>query len=82
MSVETAREICAKLPESVEKIRVFVDPGVDPGRSLLNAGLRRLNVSAEGIAGGRGSAIKLNIIPCDARLYGGISKELFQRSRS
>ena len=37
VTVETAREIVAKLPESVEKIGVFVDPGADLS-TFLNAG--------------------------------------------
>jgi phosphoribosylanthranilate isomerase len=39
VTVETAREICAKLPESVEKIGVFVGNDGDPIRVMLNAGL-------------------------------------------
>jgi phosphoribosylanthranilate isomerase len=40
VSVETVREICSKLPESVERVGVFVDgSGPDPGRAMLSAGL-------------------------------------------
>jgi phosphoribosylanthranilate isomerase len=40
VSVETAREICGKLPESVEKIGVFVTGGsIEPLDALLEAGL-------------------------------------------
>ncbi len=40
VSVETAREICSKLPEGVEKVGVFVDEsGPDPARAMLSAGL-------------------------------------------
>jgi phosphoribosylanthranilate isomerase len=40
VSVETAREICAKLPESVEKVGVFVSGlGPDPDMTILSAGL-------------------------------------------
>ena len=39
VTVETAREICAKLPESVEKVGVFVGSDGDPLRVIWNAGL-------------------------------------------
>jgi phosphoribosylanthranilate isomerase len=40
VSVETAREISSRLPESVEKVGVFVSgSGPDPGRAILSAGL-------------------------------------------
>ena len=54
VSVETAREIVEKLPESVEKIGVFVGPDVDPAIILMEAGLTgtQLYFSAEGVAGG------------------------------
>ncbi len=57
VTVETAREICARLSEEVEKIGVFVDPEVDPGKTLLKSGLTGIQsyVSAAGVAGSRGS---------------------------
>ena len=39
VSVDTAREIVAKLPQDVEKIGVFVDPDSDPMDVLREAGL-------------------------------------------
>jgi phosphoribosylanthranilate isomerase len=53
VSVETAREISERLPESVEKIGVFVEPDADPISVLMQAGLTGTQsyVSAEGVAG-------------------------------
>jgi len=53
VSVETAREIVAKLPESVEKIGVFVTPDADPVDVFLRVGLTGTQsyISAEGVAG-------------------------------
>jgi phosphoribosylanthranilate isomerase len=40
VSVETAREICAELPEVMDKVGVFVNgSGPDPSRVMLSAGL-------------------------------------------
>jgi phosphoribosylanthranilate isomerase len=81
VSVETAREIVEKLPERVEKIGVFVDPRVDPGSTLLNAGLTGAQsyVSAEGVAGSRGStkAIGRNLLPYNARFMMAFPMSLF-----
>lgn len=57
VSVETAREIVEKLPESVEKIGVFVDPDAEPLHVLLATGLSgtQLYFSRDGIAGCRAS---------------------------
>jgi phosphoribosylanthranilate isomerase len=53
VSVETARQIVEKLPESVEKIGVFVGPDQDPLEVLLQTGLTgtQCYFSAEGVAG-------------------------------
>jgi phosphoribosylanthranilate isomerase len=53
VTVETVREIVGKLPESVEKIGVFVGAREDPIDVLLRAGLTgtQCYISAEGIAG-------------------------------
>ena len=53
VSVDTAREIVEKLPESVEKIGVFVDPDLDPMDVLREAGLTGTQsyISRQGIAG-------------------------------
>jgi len=55
VTVETAREIVRKLPESVEKVGVFVSGGgVDPFDVLRDAGLTGVQIypSAGGSAGG------------------------------
>jgi phosphoribosylanthranilate isomerase len=53
VAVETVREICEKLPESVEKIGVFVEPDMNPITVLLQTGLTGTQsyVSGEGVAG-------------------------------
>lgn len=53
VTVDTAREICEKLPESVEKVGVFVGADADPLNVLLQAGLTgtQCYISAEGVAG-------------------------------
>jgi phosphoribosylanthranilate isomerase len=55
VSVERAREIVEKLPETVEKIGVFVDQDADPNGVLLEAGLTGTQsyLSEEGVAGSR-----------------------------
>ncbi len=71
VSVETAREIVAKLPESVEKIGVFVGEKEDPVESLLRGGLTgtQLYVSTEGVAGSKASskAIGVPLLPARFR---------------
>ena len=56
VSVETAREIVEKLPESVEKVGVFVNPEADPVRVMVDAGLTGTQsyISTEGFAGSKG----------------------------
>ena len=53
VTVETVRQICEKLPESVEKIGVFVEPEMNPITVLLQTGLTGTQsyVSGEGVAG-------------------------------
>jgi phosphoribosylanthranilate isomerase len=67
VSVETAREIVAKLPISVEKVGVFVGPDEDPLNALLQAGLTgtQCYVFADGIAGSnaRNKAIGASLLP-------------------
>ncbi|MGA9979540.1 MAG: phosphoribosylanthranilate isomerase [Candidatus Sulfotelmatobacter sp.] len=57
VSVEVAREIVGKLPESVEKIGVFVGSDEDPIDVLLQTGLTgtQCYISAEGVAGSNAS---------------------------
>jgi len=73
ITVEAAREIAERLPESVEKIGVFVNGGeVDPVDVLLHAGLTGTQTyfSVEGGAGRGGctKAIGASLLPKRARL--------------
>jgi phosphoribosylanthranilate isomerase len=67
VTVETAREIVEKLPESVEKIGVFVGPEEDPINVLLQTGLTGTQsyISAGGVAGSnaRNRAIARDCLP-------------------
>ena len=71
VTVETAREIVQKLPESVEKIGVFVSESDNPVDALLRAGLTgtQLYVSTEGVAGSKASptAIGVPLLPARFR---------------
>jgi phosphoribosylanthranilate isomerase len=60
VTVEAAREIVGKLPESVEKVGVFVGPDEDPMNVLRQTGLTgtQCYISAEGIAGSGASRNK------------------------
>src|ERR1051326_843509 len=67
VTVETAREIVGKLPESVEKVGVFVGPDEDPINALRQARLTATQcyISAEGIAGSnvRTKAMGMSLAP-------------------
>ncbi len=67
VSIETAREIVRKLPESVEKIGVFVGPDEDPINVLLETRLTgtQCYISVEGVAGSnaRNKAIGWERVP-------------------
>jgi len=71
VSVETAREIVGKLPESVEKIGVFVDDGEqDPARVFLEAGLTGMQSYFSldtGCKGGRRGILEAALLPKRAR---------------
>jgi phosphoribosylanthranilate isomerase len=70
VSVEAAREIVEKLPESVEKIGVFVDGHIDPADALFKAGLTGTQVylTKDGFAGGKGQkATGRSAVPARAR---------------
>jgi phosphoribosylanthranilate isomerase len=71
VKVETAREIIGKLPESVEKVGVFVDPRTDSRKILLDAGLTGTQsyFSEQGLGGGgaQTKAISLSCLPPNAR---------------
>jgi phosphoribosylanthranilate isomerase len=69
VSVEVAREIVEKLPESVEKIGVFVSESDDPSDALLRAGLTgtQLYVSIGGVAGSKASSKVIGVPLLPAR---------------
>jgi phosphoribosylanthranilate isomerase len=81
VTVETAREICEKLPESVEKIGVFVGADEDPINVLLQAGLTgtQCYMSVDGVAGSnaRTKAIGRNCVPTYCRNLFAFSMTLF-----
>jgi phosphoribosylanthranilate isomerase len=83
ISVESAREIVEKLPESIEKIGVFVNGSEqDPARVLLEAGLTgmqsyfSLETAAGGKVGTRG-ILEASLLPKRARLMIALPMRLF-----
>jgi len=81
VTVETAREIIAKLPKSVEKIGVFVDPDTDSIKILSDAGLTgsQSYFSEQGFGGGGGhtKATGLSCLPPNARFMLAFPMSLF-----
>ena len=80
ISVEAAREIVEKLPESVEKIGVFVDSDdLDPIRVLLDAGLTgtQAYVSVENDRRRIGSGMDVSLLPKRARFMMALPAKLF-----
>jgi phosphoribosylanthranilate isomerase len=81
VSVETAREIIGKLPESVEKVGVFVDPRTDSMKILLDAGLTGTQsyFSEQGFGGGGGpvKAIGFSCLAPNARFMLAFPMALF-----
>jgi len=83
ISVEAAREIVEKLPESVEKIGVFVNGGEqDPARVLLESGLTGMQsyFSLETGAGGKGGTrgiLEASLLPKRARFMMALPMKLF-----
>ncbi len=71
ITAEAAREIVEKLPESVEKIGVFVDwDDLDPMRVLLEAGLSGTQSYLAPESNGRnraGGALEVSLLPKRAR---------------
>jgi phosphoribosylanthranilate isomerase len=69
VTVEAVREIIGKLPESVEKIGVFVGPDEDPINVLLQSGLTgtQCYISAEGGAGSNSKATGRDCLPLQFR---------------
>jgi phosphoribosylanthranilate isomerase len=82
ISVEAAREIVEKLPESVEKIGVFVNEGeLDPNRVLLETGLTGTQTyfsPGDDERRSAGSAIGVSLLPKRARFMMAFSLELFR----
>jgi phosphoribosylanthranilate isomerase len=83
VSVEAAREIVEKLPESVEKVGVFVHKDVNPLNFLLEARLSGVQtyVTPDGPAGSGSSsgpkAIGANLLPGNARFMVAFPVSLF-----
>jgi phosphoribosylanthranilate isomerase len=82
VSVETAREIVAKLPESVEKIGVFVGENADWIETLLRVGLTGTQMyftgkGPDGTAKGA-KAIEMNLLPARFRSLLAFPTSLFQ----
>lgn len=67
VTVETAREIIKELPESVEKVGVFVSgSGPDPGGAMMTArltALQQYHLLEPGVRSESGWAIGLNVFP-------------------
>jgi phosphoribosylanthranilate isomerase len=66
ISVQAAREIVEKLPESVEKVGVFVNGDLDPIRVLLDVGLTgtQAYLSPGNVERpGRGGALGVSLLP-------------------
>ena len=85
VSVEAAREIVEKLPESVEKIGVFVSGGeLDPRDVLLEAGLTGTQTYMYFESGGRrdaGSARRTYLLPKRARFLMALPMKFIWRRR-
>jgi len=81
VTVETVREICSKLPQSVEKIGVFVGLDEDPISALLHSGLTgtQCYLSAEGVAGSNAGAKAMGraCLPPNARSLMAFPMSLF-----
>jgi phosphoribosylanthranilate isomerase len=81
ITVEAARAIVEKLPESVEKIGVFVNGGqLDPARVLLEVGLTGLQSYLSVENGGRrsvGSVLEVSLLPKRARFLMALPMRLF-----
>jgi phosphoribosylanthranilate isomerase len=81
VSVETAWEIVAKLPKSMEKIGVFVGEDANWIETLRRVGLTGTQVyfTEKGSNGGKGTkAIGMNLLPAQFRSLMAFSTSLFQ----
>jgi phosphoribosylanthranilate isomerase len=83
VSVETVREIVGRLPESVEKVGVFVDKDVNPLSFLLEAGLSGIQtyLTQDGLAWSEPrsgpKAIGSHLLPARARFMMALPMSLF-----
>jgi phosphoribosylanthranilate isomerase len=80
ISVDAARAIVGKLPESVEKIGVFVNDDLDPIRVLLDVGLTgtQAYLSLGDVERpGRGGALEVSLLPKRARFLMALPMGLF-----
>jgi len=82
VTVEAAREICEKLPESVEKIGVFVNGGeTDPVDALLEAGLTGaqtyFSVESGAVRDGGKKGIGVSLLSKRARFLMALPMKLF-----
>ncbi len=85
VSIEAAREIVAGLPESVEKIGVFVVNDGDPIRALLHAGLTGTQtyfVPGGNPAPGAAKAVGISLLPPRYRSLLALPMNLLAQDRS
>jgi len=84
ITVEAAREIVEKLPESVEKIGVFVNgDSVEPWKIVLEAGLTGWQTYATapgGTLGSQNTGVDLNLLPKLTRFLPSLPMNLFGES--
>src|ERR1700684_1846036 len=80
VTVEAAREIVEGLPESVEKIGVFVAGDLDPARVLQEAGLTGIQsylCIGEGERRDTGGGLDVSLLPKRARFLTALPMNLF-----
>jgi phosphoribosylanthranilate isomerase len=81
VSVEAAREIVGKLPESVEKVGVFVNgDSVEPWKIVVEAGLtgwQTYATASGGTLGGQNTGVELDLLPKLTRFLPSMPMNLF-----
>jgi len=86
ITVEAAREIVEKLPESVEKIGVFVNgDSVEPWKIVLEAGLTGWQTYATapgGTLGSQNTGVDLNLLPKLTRFLPSLPMNLLVRAKN